>query len=373
MGQYCLNMRTITITIAFLLTATSTYGGVVRRSVSNKPYNNAKELLQMKGASQKIKEGFETAGAELQTLATKLENEVESLSQLTAYLDLKETKRMKDALAEAMDIKSLMNVQRTELSTLAKQTVRKCESIRERFEQIVAGDKELDAGMKSVLRKMKSLLRTSETKLTEAKKTTFDLTEKVNNVLASLTVFKGMIVAANEQQKALDQNKTPQAIGSIFTGVIGSIKDGMGKYRKAKNVDKTMSVVNSILDDITSLTLSIIKVSELGKDLGPRVTEALDSVNEAQAIIEKQKEHMGKELELIGVWRNTVEVVKNDVFDSDLTDRAEGEDKSLYEEIEEIMEDEDDMAEIYEAFDGLKGAAQAYINQVKKSCPDCIV
>merc|ERR1719245_1915379 len=251
-------MRTITITIAFLLTATSSYGGVVRRSVSKKPYNNAKELLQMKGVRQKIKEGFETAGAELQTLATKLENEVESLSQLTAYLDLKETKRMKDALAEAMNIKSLMNVQRTELSTLAKQTVRKCESIRERFEQIVAGDKELDAGMKSVLRKMKSLLRTSETKLTEAKKTTFDLTEKVNNVLASLTVFKGMIEAADEQQKALDQNKAPQAVGSILTGVVGSIKDGMGKYRKAKNVDKTMSLVKYAVDGITSLTLSIV-------------------------------------------------------------------------------------------------------------------
>merc|ERR1712165_30603 len=327
MGQYCLTMRTITITIAFLLTATSTYGGVVRRSVSKKPYNNAKELLQMKGASQKIKEGFETAGAELQTLATKLENEVESLSQLTAYLDLKETKRMKDALAEAMNIKSLMNVQRTELSTLAKQTVRKCESIR----------------------------------------------EKVNNVLASLTIFKGMIVTADEKQKALDQNKVPQAVGSIVTGVVGSVKDGMGKYRKAKNVDKTMSIVNSILDGITSLAVSIVKISELGKDLGPRVTKALDSVNQAQAIIEKQKEHMGKELELIVVWKDAVEVVKNDVFEGDLTDRAEGEDKSLYEEIEDIMHDEDDMAEIYEAFDDLKGAAQGYLNQVKKSCPDCIV
>merc|ERR1712062_362826 len=313
MGQYCLTMRTITITtIAFLLTATSIYGGVVRRSVSNKPYNNAKELLQMKGASQKIKEGFENAGAELQTLATKLENEVESLSQLTAYLDLKETKRMKDALAEAMNIKSLMNVQRTELSTLAKQTVRKCESIRERFEQIVAGDKELDAGMRSVLRKMKSLLKTSETKLTEAKKTTFELTEKVNNVLASLTLFKGMIVAADKKQKALDQNKAPQAVASIFTGVVGSIKDGMGKYRKAKTVAKTMSVVNSVLDGITSLTLSVIKIPQLGKVLGPRVTKALDSVNQAQAIIEKQKEHMGKELELIAVWKDAVEVVKND-------------------------------------------------------------
>jgi len=100
-------MRTIIITVGFLLTATSTYGGVVRRSVSNKPYNNAMELLQMKGASQKIKEGFENAGAELQTLADRLEGEVESLSQLTAYLDLKETKKMKDALAEAMNIKSV--------------------------------------------------------------------------------------------------------------------------------------------------------------------------------------------------------------------------------------------------------------------------
>merc|ERR1719213_1572803 len=52
-------MRIITITIAFLLTATSTYGGVVRRSVSNKPYNNAKELLQMKGVSQRIKEDMD--------------------------------------------------------------------------------------------------------------------------------------------------------------------------------------------------------------------------------------------------------------------------------------------------------------------------
>merc|ERR1712062_233374 len=98
--------------------------------------------------------------------------------------------------------------------------------------------------------------------------------EKVNNVLASLTLFKGMIVAADEKQKALDQNKTPQAIGSILTGVVGSVKDGMGKYRKAKNVDKTMSVVNSVLDGITSLTLSVIKIPQLGKVLGPRVTKA---------------------------------------------------------------------------------------------------
>jgi hypothetical protein len=68
---------------------------------------------------------------------------------------------------------------------------------------------------------------------------------------------------------------------------------------------------------------------------------------------------MGKELELIVVWKDAVEVVKNDVFEGDLTDREEGEDKSLYEEIEDIMHDEDDMAEIYEAFDDLKGATKS--------------
>merc|ERR1719213_1111297 len=181
-------MRTIIITVGFLLTATSTYGGVVRRSVSKKPYNNAKELLQMKGASDAIRKGFQSAGSELHTLAKKLEDEVKDLSDLTAYLDLKETDRMKDALAEAMNIKSLMDAQRTELSGLAKTTIDKCTKIREKFEEMVAKEKGLDSGMRSVLRKMKSLLKTSETKLTEAKKTTFDLTEKVNNVLASLTV-----------------------------------------------------------------------------------------------------------------------------------------------------------------------------------------
>merc|ERR1719225_47975 len=224
-------MRTIIITVGFLLTATSSYGGVVRRSVNKKPYNNAKELLQMKGASDAIRKGFQSAGSELHDLAKKLEDEVKDLSDLTAYLDLKETERMKDALAEAMNIKSLMDAQRTELSGLAKTTIDKCTKIREKFEEMVDKERDLDSGMRSVLRKMKSLLRTSETKLTEAKKTTFDLTEKVNNVLASLTLFKGMIVAADEKQKALDQNKVPQAVGSIVTGVVGSVKDGMGKYR----------------------------------------------------------------------------------------------------------------------------------------------
>jgi len=364
-------MRTIIITIAFLLTATSSYGGVVRRSVSKKPFNNAKELLSMKGASDMIKKGFKSAGSELQTLAKKLEDEVDDLASLTAYLNLDETERMTDALAEAKNIKSLMDVQRTELSGLATRTVDKCEKIRERFEQMVAGEKKIDSGMRSVLRKMKSLLRTSEEKLTDAKANIEKLTEKVNKVLASLGVFKGLIEAAKKKEENLEENVEAKATGEIITGLVGSIRNGFGNYRKAKNVDKTMSVVNSILDGVGALSASLVKVFTKPK-IGPKVDKALQSVNEAMAIIENQKEFMGKELDLVIRWKDAVQDVKNDVFDADLTDREEGEDKDLYEEIQGMIED-DDMEDVYKAFDGLKDAAQAYLDAVKKSCPTCIV
>merc|ERR1719225_956861 len=359
-------MRTIIITVGFLLTATSTYGGVVRRSVNKKPYNSAKELLQMKGASDAIRKGFQSAGSELHDLAKKLEDEVKDLSDLTAYLDLKETERMKDALAEAMNIKSLMDAQRTELSGLAKTTIDKCTKIREKFEEMAAKKKKIDSGMRSVLRKMRSLLQTSETKLKEAKEVIIELTEKVNEVLAGLRVFKGLIEAAKEQDEALDN--TGQYISEISGGIIKSIKNGFDGYKKAKDDDKTMSVVNSIFDGITSLTASVVKILEK-PEIGPMVEEALESVNEAVTIIEKQKAFMGKELELVIIWKNAVEEVKNTVFNSDL---EESEDGDLYEEIEEMIEDED-MDDIYDAFDGLKDAAQAYLNQVKESCPSCIV
>merc|ERR1719297_158151 len=348
-------MRTIIITVGFLLTATSTYGGVVRRSVSKKPYNNAKELLQMKGASDAIRKGFQSAGSELHTLAKKLEDEVKDLSDLTAYLDLKETERMKDALAEAMNIKSLMDAQRTELSGLAKTTIDKCTKIREKFEEMVAKEKGLDSGMRSVLRKMKSLLKTSETKLKEAKEVIIELTEKVNKVLSGLRVFKGLIEAAKEKDEALDN--TGQHITEISGGIIKSIRNGLDGYKKAKDDDKTMSVV---------------KIFEK-PEIGPMVEEALESVNEAVTIIEKQKTFMGKELELVIIWKDAVQTVKSDVFNSDLKERKEGEEpEDLYEDIKDMIEDED-MDDIYDAFDGLKGAAQAYLNQVKESCPSCIV
>ena len=79
---------------------------------------------------------------------------------------------------------------------------------------------------------------------------------------------------------------------------------------------------------------------------------------------------MAREIELVVIWKDVVEIVKNDVFNSELSDREEGEYKELYDEVKDIIEN-DDTENIYEAFEGLKDAAQTYLDQVKESCLAC--
>ena len=79
---------------------------------------------------------------------------------------------------------------------------------------------------------------------------------------------------------------------------------------------------------------------------------------------------MAREIELVVIWKDVVEIVKNDVFNSELSDREEGEYKELYDEVKDIIEN-DDTENIYEAFEGLEDAAQTYLDQVKESCLAC--
>merc|ERR1712012_449283 len=192
MGQLSLAvvMQSFTVAIAILCSLSFSSGGVVRRSVESKPYENAKELLSMKGAGEAIKNSFESAGSDLEDLAEKLNKEVTSIADLAAYINGTETEKMSEALAEAKNIQSLMNDQRTELSGLAKQTISKSERIIKKFREMAAGSRKVDRGMRSVLRDMRSLLRFSEGKLKTAKETISTLREKTNKVLASLQVFK---------------------------------------------------------------------------------------------------------------------------------------------------------------------------------------
>ena len=61
----------------------------------------------MKGASDAIKRSFKSAGKDLEDLAKDLEQEVDEIAQLSAYVNLTETEKMSEALAEAMNIKSV--------------------------------------------------------------------------------------------------------------------------------------------------------------------------------------------------------------------------------------------------------------------------
>merc|ERR1719219_60571 len=282
-------MWSFTITIAFLLTVTSTHGGLVRRSVKPKPYTSGKNLLTMGGAGEAIKRSFEGAGAELEKMAKDLETEVDEISQLAAYINLTETERMSEALAEAMNIQSLMNDQRTELSGLAKNTISKCERIVRKFKETAAGKRGLDSGMRSILRDMRNLLAFSEEKLKEAKETITTLREKINKVMATLRVFKGLIEAAKKRDEAISKGLPAEDAENIIGGILTDIKSGADNYQKAKKGDGTISVVTSVLSGLTRLTTGIIKAVNR-PEVGPLLGTALSKINGAITIVEKQKE-----------------------------------------------------------------------------------
>ena len=110
----------LTITIAFL-TVTSSHGGLVRRSINDKPrpYTSGRNLLTMGGAAEVIKRSFQGAGSELEQMAENLENEVDEISQLAAYINLTETKKMSEALAEAMNIQTVSRFDLSIFPTIA--------------------------------------------------------------------------------------------------------------------------------------------------------------------------------------------------------------------------------------------------------------
>lgn len=263
-----------------------------------------------------------------------------------------------------------MNDQRTELSGLAKQTIKKSDRILRKFKETVAGNRELDSGMRSILRDMRSLLLFSERKLKDAKDVIFTLREKINKVMATLRVFKGMVVVAKKRDQELKSLTAGEDIENIMGGVLSDIQNGVDGYQKTKRGDGTMSIITSVVGGITRLTSGIIKALNR-PEVGPMLNRALSKINGAIDIVSKQKEAMEREVELIIIWKDAVAVVKSDVFQGDLEGGKE-EDQDLFDEIKEIIED-GDVEEIYEAFNGLKDAAQSYLTHVQTICPSCTV
>ena len=107
LSQFGLAMWSLTITIVLLLTVTSSHGGLVRRSINDKPrpYTSGKDLLTMGGAGEAIRKSFE--GFELEEMAKDLEKELVEISQVAAHINFTETEKMSEALALAKNIKSV--------------------------------------------------------------------------------------------------------------------------------------------------------------------------------------------------------------------------------------------------------------------------
>ena len=105
--QFSLTMQTKTITLLLLLAASFSNGGVVKRSIQDKPFKSGKELLQMKDASDAIKTSFKQASGELDNLAERIEEEVDDLARLSSYINQTDTEKVTEALAEALNIQNV--------------------------------------------------------------------------------------------------------------------------------------------------------------------------------------------------------------------------------------------------------------------------
>ena len=107
--QFSLTMQTNTFTtsLILLLAASCSNGGVVKRSIPDKPYKDGKELLKMKGASDAIKKSFAQASGQLDNLAEKIEDEVDDLARLSSYINQTDTVKITEALAEALNIQNV--------------------------------------------------------------------------------------------------------------------------------------------------------------------------------------------------------------------------------------------------------------------------
>ena len=250
-----------------------------------------------------------------------------------------------------------MNDQRTELSKLARRTVKKTETILTEFEETVAGQQDLESGMANILRDMRSLLLFSERKLKEAKGNIAALREKINKVLAILRVFKGMVKAAKEKGQEVSRSTNTQ---NILGGIFCDIKNGVDGY--SKSGDGTSSLIISLVGGITRLTGGIMKAVNR-PIFGSMLSRALGKINDAISIVTKQKDVMQREVERIIVWKDAVDVLQVDL-------NSKGEERELFNEIKEIIED-GDVEEIYEVFKSLKYAAQNYLTEIRNVCRTC--
>ena len=206
---------------------------------------------------------------------------------------------------------------------------------------------------------MRNLLGFSEEKLKTVKENISILREKINKVLATLRVFKGLFLAAKKKDEDLSRGLPAEDIQNIHKGITDDIKNG----NTNKDDGTVNSVLNSVLSGITRLTAGIIKAAvNRSSEIRPMLDVALSKLNDAIAILPKLREafeKQEKDLELVIIWKDAVQTVITNVFSVDAEARKEA-DQDLFNEIKAIIEG-GDVEQIYEAYNVLKDAAQNYL------------
>ena len=217
---------------------------------------------------------------------------------------------------------------------MAIETISKSDMIIGKFKETVAGKIPLERGMRSMLRDMKNLLRFSEGKLREAQDDIDYLRERLFNVEQTLRVFKALLEGVKERE---------------------------GGYLAEKD-DSVGGIINSVFNGIGNLSKAISKMINRESIL-PIITRALSGVRSAIDQVTTLHSAMEKEVVLISIWNEAVQVVKYDVFDGNLKDE---EDQKFYDEFQEIIDDGDvEFVEyITDSFGSLKEAALNYLNHV---------
>ena len=145
--------------------------------------------------------------------------------------------------------------------------------------------------MESMLKDMESYQKFGEKKLKDVKNLMTRLRKKVDSLLATLGVFKGLIESVKTREEALDSVVSAEDIDQIFSRVTNDNEDN--------------DTVSSVLRGITQLSKAILKtVRQERGDLKTLVTPALNMVEKVITMarkinLSKMEDAMEKDVELI--------------------------------------------------------------------------
>merc|ERR1719219_3207631 len=323
-------MWSFTITIAFLLTVTSSHGGVHRRDERKELSGLAKNTISK---CERILRRLEETAAGKREMDSGMRSILRDMRALLRFSE-EELETAKDAIS-TKSTKSLLS----DSGRVLKEAM-EMELIIQWGDAVHAVNTDVyPEGLEDQdhFEEIKAIIEDGHVE---------EIYDAFNHLKDAAQNYESSLAETiNGQSTELSElAKQTTAKSERFLEKFEETVDGEG------GLDRGMK---SILRDMRALLRSSEKKLNTARDTIPTlITRSLQSnigglLNEAL------------ELELIIRWRDVINLVKYDVFQGNLKDRTEEEDQDLFEEIEELMED-GDVEEIYEYLTLLKDTAQKY-------------